>query len=384
MDQPGNEAAAAELRSTQPARPVEVGQARWQTLVSYAGLTSEDLRRIRLLGTAVDRTQQLADDLTAHVSQFPELVQIIVDNSTVERLMGKLAAYFQTMFEGRYDDAIVEHRAFIGQVHDRIGLPLGAYLGAFLQLDRVVMRDIVDRFHGDPEALYEALMAYRRVSQTDVSLVAQSFVDAREGQTRVLHEAISSASSEVAAEAQSADASIGQCVAAADEGSANVRRTGESVQSMRDAMTDLETELSSLAAHTKGVVKTVETITELASQTKLLSLNARIEAARAGEHGRGFNVVADHVGQLAERTRESLEEITSINANAQEALEAVSRAVGTACAEVEAVHGHAAAAEEALDAIRGAVGQVAGQIAEIHAGVERVVDEAGRSVALAA
>ncbi|MFD1885558.1 methyl-accepting chemotaxis protein [Paenibacillus wenxiniae] len=112
-----------------------------------------------------------------------------------------------------------------------------------------------------------------------------------------------------------------------EEGSSRMQQQLALVTNNRQAMSELQQTVQSLEHNAGQIASMTQLVSDIASQTNLLSLNASIEAARAGDAGRGFAVVAGEVKKLADQSVQAARQIFA-------AVEAITLAVSQVNASV--------------------------------------------------
>lgn len=95
-------------------------------------------------------------------------------------------------------------------------------------------------------------------------------------------------------------------------GSEVIKHSILQMNSVHDVVEETSKVIDRLVTRTQQIDTALNAITNIAEQTNLLALNAAIEAARAGENGKGFAVVAAEVRDLAEKSKESANEINHL------------------------------------------------------------------------
>jgi twitching motility protein PilJ len=132
----------------------------------------------------------------------------------------------------------------------------------------------------------------------------------------------------VAESAREADQVAKLASETAIKGGDAVERTVAGILDIRETVAETTRKVKRLGESSQEISKIVGLISQIASRTNLLALNASIEAARAGDAGRGFAIVADEVRQLADRAAKASKEIEQIvlqiqseTSNVQQAME---------------------------------------------------------------
>ncbi|MFM2043075.1 MAG: hypothetical protein RLY86_1651 [Pseudomonadota bacterium] len=117
----------------------------------------------------------------------------------------------------------------------------------------------------------------------------------------------------------------GEAKVSAQSATAMVMSSMENIQALTVAVREI-------AVTSEQINRITASIGQLATRSNILSLNAAIEAARAGDHGRGFSVVAEEVGSLAQQTANLAQEISSLAASTADRIRngvGIAESVGT-------------------------------------------------------
>lgn len=178
----------------------------------------------------------------------------------------------------------------------------------------------------------------------------------------------------VANYAESIHGNAGKTRDNARDGMQKIMAYVEQMEEVNRAMREMETVFSSFGENTRGMTEALESISSIASQTNLLSLNASIEAARAGEAGKGFAVVATEIRNLADDSQQAAahigEMIDAVSAQADQ----MTARLKESLEQLEKGNQMTGEARESFEVITNGTDEVSNNVEDIISGVEVLGD----------
>ena len=126
----------------------------------------------------------------------------------------------------------------------------------------------------------------------------------------------------------------------------SVSRSMSSMSEIRNTVQDTGKRIKRLGERSQEINYITDIINGVAERTTVLALNANMQAMAAGDAGKGFSVIADEIQRLAESSRESTEQISTLVKNIQQETKST---IATMDHTIEQVVEGSALAEEATN-----------------------------------
>lgn len=158
----------------------------------------------------------------------------------------------------------------------------------------------------------------------------------------------------------------------AREGMQKIVAYVEQMQEVNRSMQEMESVFASFGENTKGMTEALASISSIASQTNLLSLNASIEAARAGEAGRGFAVVATEIRDLADDSQAAAAHIGKMIESVSRQAEQMTARLRESLEQLEKSNQMTGEAKESFEVITAGTDEVSDSVEDIISGVEHL------------
>ena len=138
-------------------------------------LTDSDLAALKVLGEHVTpKMDTFVKEFYVWLKTLPEFEVFFPDQAMVDHVKTLQREYWQNVFDGKIDQPYIERRQMVGEVHARIGLPLGIYFAA---MNHAVTLFTVTLYDSDMEAddYAAGLIAIQKVAFMDTALVVDTY-----------------------------------------------------------------------------------------------------------------------------------------------------------------------------------------------------------------
>ncbi|MBD2545735.1 methyl-accepting chemotaxis protein [Planktothricoides raciborskii] len=106
------------------------------------------------------------------------------------------------------------------------------------------------------------------------------------------------------------------------KGSHAIEQSLEDMSLLQQKVGAIAEQIQELNQQASQIRQIISLVSDFASQTNMLALNASVEAVRAGEQGKGFGVVANYIRQLADQSRASSQQIDELITEIQSKIQA--------------------------------------------------------------
>lgn len=178
----------------------------------------------------------------------------------------------------------------------------------------------------------------------------------------------------VADYAESIHGNAGKTRDNAKDGMQKIMAYVEQMEEVNRSMREMEDVFVSFGENTKGMTEALASISSIASQTNLLSLNASIEAARAGEAGRGFAVVATEIRELADDSQAAAAHIGKMIEAVSAQADRMTARLRESLEQLRKGNQMTGEARESFEIIRNGTDEVNNNVEDIISGVEALSD----------
>ena len=173
--------------------------------------------------------------------------------------------------------------------------------------------------------------------------------------------------------------SVRETLRESENGQVAIEKSIQGMDIIKTQVDAIGSTIVQLTQLTRRIDEIITSVTEIATQSNLLALNASIEAARAGSQGRGFAVVADEVRSLSQQSNAAAQQVRATLAEIQMAVRETIAATEIGMQGIESGTSLTQQADEAIHRIstyvqttNNAVGTVQAIVDEQVSGLEEV------------